>query len=264
MLEKGAGQALFQRTPKGMMPVAVAREMAVNISRALNELRRIPEDIAARQGMLVGSIQIGALPLSRTRLLPEAVVKLIARHPGVQVITNESDFSTLVSGLRSGDIDLIVGALRQETEVADMVNEALFSEELVLLARPGHPLTQRAITPQDLSATQWILPRPATPARYLLQHAFLALGIAAPQPVVETGDLAMVRGLLLHSDMLAAVSSHQLEYEVKAGLLIALPLALPTTRRDIGLTFRHGALHSPATAALMHCLREVAADQSAE
>ncbi|WP_394542036.1 LysR substrate-binding domain-containing protein [Pantoea sp. SGAir0418] len=262
VLEKGAGLALFQRTPKGMMPTPAGREIAPFISRALNEIRHIPEDLAAQQGILTGTVHVGALPLCRSSLLPQAITQLVTRYPGVKVVTNESVFSSLVSELRAGDIDFILGALRQHEAVPDILNQMLFNEELVLLARPGHPLAGRPLTPQDLSQTQWILPRENSPARHLLDRAFGTLGMPKPQPVVESGDLAIVRGVLLYSDMVAAVSSHQLEYELRSGILTPLTLNLPDTRREIGLTFRQGALHSPAARALLDCIDAVMAQRA--
>ena len=256
VLERGAGVMLFQRTPKGMMPTPAGREIAPFISRALNEIRHIPEDLAAQQGVLTGTVHVGALPLCRSTLLPLAITHLVARYPGIKVVTNESAFSALVTELRSGDIDFILGALRQNDAVLDIHNQVLFDEELILLARPQHPLAGRPLTADDLAQTQWILPRDNTPARYLLDSAFQVLGMNEPQPVVETGDLAIVRGLLLNSDMVAAVSSHQLEYELRAGILAPLQLNLPNTRREIGFTFRQGALHSPATQALLRSISE--------
>ena len=256
VLERGAGVMLFQRTPKGMMPTPAGREIAPFISRALNEIRHIPEDLAAQQGVLTGTVHVGALPLCRSTLLPLAITHLVARYPGIKVVTNESAFSALVTELRSGDIDFILGALRQNDAVLDIHNQVLFDEELILLARPQHPLAGHPLTADDLAQTQWILPRDNTPARHLLDSAFQALGMNEPQPVVETGDLAIVRGLLLNSDMVAAVSSHQLEYELRAGILAPLQLNLPNTRREIGFTFRQGALHSPATQALLRSISE--------
>jgi len=257
VLEKGAGLALFQRTPKGMMPTPAGREIAPFISRALNEIRHIPEDLAAQQGILTGTVHVGALPLCRSSLLPQAITQLVKRYPGVKVVTNESAFSALVSELRAGDIDFILGALRQNDAVPDIQNQVLFDEELILVARPQHPLAGRLLTQDDLAQTQWLLPRENSPARYLLERAFEALGMPAPQPVVESGDLAIVRGVLLQSDMVAAVSSHQLEYELGANILIPLTLNLPDTRREIGLTLRQGALHSPAARALLNCIDEI-------
>ena len=256
VLEKGAGLTLFQRTPKGMMPTPAGREIAPFISRALNEMRHIPEDLAAQQGILTGTVHVGALPLCRSSVLPLAITRLVTRYPGIKIVTNESAFSALITELRAGDIDFILGALRQHDAVPDIQNQLLFDEELILLARPQHPLAGRPLTPDNLKLTQWILPRDNSPARHLLDRAFKTLGMSAPQAVVESGDLAIVRGLLLDSDMVAAVSSHQLEYELRAKILTPLALNLPDTRREIGLTFRRGALHSPAAKALLDCIDE--------
>ncbi|CAE1145400.1 LysR family transcriptional regulator [Serratia rhizosphaerae] len=255
VLENGVGTPLLERTPHGMVPSLAGREIEANIRRALNELHHIPADIAARRGVLTGAVRVGALPLGRTRLLPQAIVQLTSRYPGVSVVTNESAFSALASELRSGDIDFIFGALRASDYAADVYSETLFTEEMVLLARRGHPLAQAGLQPAQLKGARWVLPRSATPARRLLDDCFLAMAMPPPSPVVETGDLALVRGLLLNSDMLAAVSAHQLEHELASGELVQLPMALPNTGRAIGLTFRTGSLHSPAAQALIDSLR---------
>ncbi|MNT93925.1 LysR substrate binding domain protein [compost metagenome] len=76
-------------------------------------------------------------------------------------------------------------------------------------------------------------------------------------PVVETGDLAIIRGLLLHSDMLAVVSAHQLEHEIASGELQILPLGLEDTSRPIGLIYRTNSLPSPAAIAVMEAIRSI-------
>ncbi len=257
VLEKGAGMYLFHRTPKGMLPTPAGHEIAPCISRALNALHHIPEEITAHRGALTGSVRVGALPLSRARLLPLAMIKLISRHPGIKIVTNESGFTALIAELRAGDIDFIIGALRNEKMLLDIHSEILFEEELILLARPNHPLSDRRVKNQELKDIQWVLPRNHAPSRHLLEVAFYKMGLASPQPVVESGDPAVVRALLLGSDMVAAVSSHQLDFEVSEGILIPLQVNLTGTRREIGLMTRQKALNSPATDALINCVREV-------
>jgi LysR family transcriptional regulator of gallate degradation len=260
MLEKGSGFTLFRRTPEGVMPTPAAQAIYPGISRALNELRLIAADISARRGILEGDVRIGALPLSRTRLLPGAVSQFLRDYPTIRVMTNESPFDALVSEMRAGNIDFIIGALR-DCEGTDLSVEPLFEEEMLVLARVGHPLQHQPVTPEALARARWVLPRAMTPARQLLETAFREMGLPAPQPRVETGDLAMVRGLLLDSDMLAAVSASQLAVEIESGVLAPLPLKLSGTRRAIGLTFRTGALPSPAAAALLEAIRQVAHSQ---
>lgn len=256
ILEKGAGSALFRRTPEGVRPTPAADLLYPPISRALNELENIWSDLAARRGVLEGSVRIGALPLSRTQLLPAAISAFLARYPGIMVMTNESPYESLVSDMRAGHIDFIIGALRQDEDLPDLRCEALFEEDMLILLRNGHPLLRHPDPQSQLATAQWVLPRSNAPARHLLEKAFLTLGLPLPQPTVETGDAAMVRGLLRDSDMLAAVSASQMRFEINNGLLTVLPVSLPDTTRRIGLTFRAGSLPSPATQALLQFIQQ--------
>ena len=110
----------------------------------------------------------------------------------------------------------------------------MFPESFVILARKGHPLLAGEVAHEDLREARWVLPRAETPARRLLDNSFVAMDIPPPDPVVESGDLGIVRGLLLGSDMLAAVSARQLEHELESGELVQLPLDLADTHRAIG------------------------------
>jgi LysR family transcriptional regulator of gallate degradation len=264
ILEQGSGCSLFERTPHGLLPTHLCLAMLVRVRRALNELRHIDADIAALGGSLQGVVHVGALPLGRTGILPEAIVRLTLEHPYVRILTNESPFDLLAGELRAGDVDFVLGALRPLAYASDLSSEELLQEEMVILVRHDHPWLKRAPVYEDLSAARWILPRAGSPARQLLDVFFGHIGIAAPSPVIETGDLAILRGVLLRSDMLAAVSAHQLEYEMLSGDLVQLPLSLSHTTRPIGFISRTGALQSPAATALMDKIREVVREATAK
>lgn len=262
VLESGCGRTLFERTPRGLLPTRASLDILFPVRRALNELRHIDTDISALQGKLQGVVQVGALPLGRTRILPEAIVRLMREHPGIQVITNESPFDLLATELRAGDVDFIFGALRSTAYASDLSGVALLTEEMVVLARRGHPLYSKSTVQAELADAQWVLPRAGSPARHMLDDCFTAFGIAPPRPMVESGDMAIIRGLLLRSDMLAAVSAHQLEPEIASGELCILPLELRHTSRAIGLTSRTASLHSPVAQALMGVIRQVIQEQT--
>ncbi|WP_223506621.1 LysR family transcriptional regulator [Pseudomonas sp. GL-RE-29] len=262
VMENGCGQTLFERTPRGLQPTRASHEILFPIRRALNELRHIETDITALRGALQGVVHVGALPLGRTRILPEAIVRMVAEYPEIQVITNESPFDLLATELRAGDVDFIFGALRSEAYASDLTGEALLTEDMVVLARRNHPLYSKTALHDELSSAQWVLPRAGSPARKMLDECFTRFGIAPPRPVVESADMAIIRGLLLRSDMLAAVSAHQLEQEIASGELCILPLELKQTTRAIGLTYRNGCLHSPVAQALMEMIRRVIREQA--
>ncbi|HEY1230257.1 MAG TPA: LysR substrate-binding domain-containing protein, partial [Ramlibacter sp.] len=106
---------------------------------------------------------------------------------------------------------------------------------------------------------QWALSRKGAPSRELLERSFEQARQAPLVPAVETGDLAVLRGLLLESDMLTAISPHQLRYEIRGGLMAVLDFALEGTRRQIGISQRQGGFASPGARALMAQVAEVVA-----
>jgi LysR family transcriptional regulator of gallate degradation len=92
-----------------------------------------------------------------------------------------------------------------------------------------------------------------------LEQFFYDHGSKPPQPAAETGDLALLRGLLVSSDMLTVLSAHQLHYEIATGQLAVLPFPMHGLERQIGVTTRAGAYLSPGATALLAELKSIAA-----
>ncbi|NVM74416.1 LysR family transcriptional regulator of gallate degradation [Duganella sp. SG902] len=250
-LEDMLGQPLFLRTAHGMVPTDAGRRWTESFDRVLAELRHIPEDIAALAGVVLGVVTIGALPLARSQLLPVAISSVLKRHPRLQIRSLESPYEELTASLLSGRIDFIVGAQRAGGGDA-FESRSLFEDKAALVARAGHPLSKRArLTLDDLAGFPWCLSRSGTPLRESLVQFFERQGKQAPSPAVETGDLALLRGLLLSSDMLTVLSAHQLHHEVRTGQLVVLPFDMPGMERSIGVTTRKNAHLSPGAYALL-------------
>ncbi|PLY61186.1 LysR family transcriptional regulator [Herbaspirillum sp. BH-1] len=259
LLEGILGQPLFFRTAHGMLPTDAGRRWTERFGRALAELRHIPADIAALDGIVQGTVTIGALPLARSQLLPTALTRVLARHPRLQIRSLESPYEELAAGLMSGRIDFIVGALRAfSTDTFDM--RALVDDSAALIARAGHPLAQRRkLALADLDGYPWVLSRAGTPLRDSIEQFFRDSHWPAPRPAVETGDLALLRGLLVGSDMLTVISAKQLHHEIATGQLTTLPLTMQGMQRQIGLMQRRGTHLSPGSRALQQEIEAVAA-----
>jgi LysR family transcriptional regulator of gallate degradation len=181
---------------------------------------------------------------------------LAAQYPNIHFLTFENAYESLVAQLRAGDIDFIVGALRPQEQSSDLENQILFEENMFMVVRAKHPLLRKVtLKPRDLLQAQWILPRSNAPARQLFEENFASLELPAPQPTIETGDLALTRGLLLQSNMIAVVSAQQMKYELDQGLIKKLPFELQQTTRQIGLIFRKNSVQSAASQALIECIQ---------
>ncbi|QBE63260.1 LysR family transcriptional regulator [Pseudoduganella lutea] len=250
-LEDMLGQPLFLRTAHGMVPTDAGRRWVERFERVLAELRHIPEDIAALAGVVEGVVTVGALPLARSQLLPAAIAAVLQKHPRLRIRSLESPYEELTAGLLSGRVDFIVGALRPGAGDA-FDDRVLIEDRVALVARSGHPLAgKRRVDDADLAGWPWVLSRAGTPLRESLEAFFRERGVATPQPAVETGDLALLRGLLVESDMLTVLSAHQLHHEIATGQLAVLPYDMAGLERRIGLITRRGAHLSPGANALL-------------
>jgi LysR family transcriptional regulator, regulator for genes of the gallate degradation pathway len=251
-LEDMLGQPLFLRTAHGMVPTDAGRRWVERFERVLAELRHIPEDIAALAGVVEGVVTVGALPLARSQLLPAAIATVLQKHPRLRIRSLESPYEELTAGLLSGRVDFIVGALRPGAGDA-FEDRILIEDRVALVARSGHPLARRRrVADADLAGWPWVLSRAGTPLREALEAFFRGRGEAPPQPAVETGDLALLRGLLVESDMLTVLSAHQLHHEIATGQLAVLPYDMAGLERRIGLITRRGAHLSPGANALLN------------
>jgi molybdate transport repressor ModE-like protein len=239
-LAVGMGQRLADRRGRGVALTPRGRAIARRFGLAEAELRSAVAELAALQGREVGRISIGAMPLSRARLLPNAVAAFHHAHPGTEIAIAEGSHADLVGPLRDGDIDLMVGALRDPAPGDDLDQRPLFVDRPVILARAGHPLASvsGSLGAEDFVRFGWIVPAEGTPLRRQWQLMFAAAGLETPPVPIECGSVIMVRQLLIHSDFLTLLSPDQVAVELEAGWLVQIANAPGEISRTIGVTTR--------------------------
>jgi len=262
-LEELLELTLFDREPNGVSPTPFCHVLARHIKLAFSEIRHGIEDLESIDGITQGKVVIGTLPYTRTYLTPRAINRLLERFPQLDVSTQEGSYSVMEAGLRSGDIDFIVGAVRPVSEGSEVKTEILFTDHLAVIARKGHPLCAKTeINFKNLQNALWVLPSHATPSWKIFEEALQTHDMHPPEHAVLTSSLSMVRGLLLDSDRLALLSEHQIHYDKINGILVTLPVNLSDTYRPIGITMRTHTQPSPAAQLFLEALREVATEIS--
>lgn len=262
-IEREAARALFERTSFGMVATPVCRRLAQAARLAFSEIEQAEADLADLDGGDGGRIVIGALPLSRSAVLPEALVRFRAAFPTHQVSVLDGTYDDMLAGLRRGDIDLMIGALRDPLPIGDVTQEALFHDRLAILARPGHPLAGQGRIPLSvLAAQQWVVPRQGTPSRACFDALFAAQGGGPPDSILDCGSILLMREVLNRSDLLGCISAQQARAEIARGLLVrldtAVDAALDRAGRSIGLTCRADWVPTKAQGALLDLIRDAA------
>jgi DNA-binding transcriptional LysR family regulator len=258
-LEQEAGRALFERTAHGLVATRPAQALAQSARLAFAEIAQAEADIGDLAGREVGRIVIGAMPLSRSYLLPRAIARFRRRRPTLPVKALDGPYSDMIAGLRRGEVDFLIGALRDPAPIGDIVQDALFEDGLDIVARPGHPaLSLPAPRLGDLMAYPFVVGTQGAPGRLIFDRITAPLG--APPSLVETGSMILMRELLRISDHLGCISHLQIEAEIGLGALVRVPVDLTDTRRPIGLTQRADWLPTRAQAEFIEDLRAVSAE----
>ena len=252
------GQRLVDKRGRSILLTPQGERRARGFGLAMAELRNGLAEVAAWQGKAAGRIVVGAMPLSRARWLPETILRFHGLHPGVSIAVVEGSHAELAGPLRDGEIDLMLGALREAALLEDLAQEPVFWDKPQLVMRAGHPLllSEKPMAAQ-LAAFPWILPARDTPLRQYWEAMMRAAGAEPPSVSIECGSVLTVRQLLLGSDALTLLSPAQLAVELEAGVLATLPTPAPVLRR-IGITTREGWRPTAPQAAFVALLREVA------
>ncbi|WP_300519309.1 LysR family transcriptional regulator [Aliiroseovarius sp.] len=258
-LEKLAGISLFAPRRGGIELTEPGEVLARAVKLAGAELRQGEAELAALKGRDSTRIAVGSMPLSRAAILPDAMHRLLQERAGVQLRNVDGPYGELLKGLRHGDLDLLIGALRDPAPTEDVVQEALFDDPLALVVGPGHPLANRqGVRLEDTLGYPWIAPPITTPAGSYL-HQVLKIDELPETPVrVVSSSMVMVRGLLARGDYVTIISLNQIGVERHQGQMVPLDIPLPDSTRPIGLTTRQGWKPTPTQARFLDLIREAA------
>ena len=257
-LVQEAGRPLFERTSYGMIATRPAHALAQAARLAFAELEQAEADLADMLGREVGRIVVGAMPLSRSHILPRTIARFRGGRPTLPVKALDGPYDDLMAGLRRGEVDFLVGALRDPSPIGDIEQERLFDDVLVMVARPDHPLAREdALALDDLARFPFVVSTEGTPTRRAFDRLFERAG-CRPQSLIETGSMILMRELMRISDHIGCISRLQVEAELALGAMIVLPFAMEDTARPIGLTLRSGWVPTAAQREFLDALRSVA------
>ena len=259
-LEKVSDMPLYARTPTGFDLTRAATVLARAARLTFAELDQAIAEVAESRGQDAAAITLGGLPLARSTILPLALSRMARARPMMRMRVVEGPYGDLLHALRHGEIDLLIGALRDPAPAEDVAQEELFRDRLGVFAGPAHPLAGGAsVIDADLARYPWVVPRPGAPTRAAFDAFAARLGLAGGRTVIETSSMVLVRSLLQDGEHLTMLSVNQMRFEEERGSVRRLPVALGDTPRPIGLARRRDWHPTAAQSEFIGLLRDVSA-----
>jgi DNA-binding transcriptional LysR family regulator len=141
---------LFMRAAGGVEPTPKANRLAVPVRQALATLEQALGDstefdpASSRRSFRIHMSDIG-----EARFLPELMVALRERAPGVRVETQPLPREEITEALDTGRIDFAFGFLPMVKETQKL---QLLKDRYVVLLRRAHPFTKRKLAGRELLA----------------------------------------------------------------------------------------------------------------
>lgn len=263
-LEAEAGRPLLTRRPMGLHPSRSAQNLARAGRLAFAELDQAEAELAEMDGREAGLILVGALPLARAAWLPRALAAFRAHRPGHGIAVIEGSYGDLLAALMRGEIDLLLGALRDPVPSGDVLQSAVFVDRLALVAAPGHPALLGARSDlARLACADWVVPRRGAPGRAQFDAIFAQAGLAPPGAVVESGSALILRELVVEAGYLGCMSGAQIAPDLRRGHLVRLALGADLPGRPIGITTRAGWVPTAAQADFVAALHKAVPQDTA-
>src|SRR6266545_2998149 len=222
------GVVLFERVGRNIRLTEAGQALLEHVRIILAQVEAARAEIRERVGLQSGRASIGAPPTV-----------------GLQLVLREGGTQTMLALLETGDVDLAVVTLpvaRRGLHVTP-----LFTEELVIVVAPDHPLAARESVALSALANESFL---LYPRGYGMRDKTLEACQQAgftPRVVLDGGEMDMVLRLAEAGLGIALMPRLALD---SAPNLVALRVSDQTLRRTMALVSREDRALAPAARAL--------------
>lgn len=235
MLEQQVGVKLLKNTAQGVITSEAGTRLANSMRLAMRELEWAAEEIDAQTGRQSGRLLIGALMLAGTNMIALGLDGFIKANPDVRISIVNGTYDVLLSKLRGGSLDFLIGLLKTPAPAGDVVEEALGVDPYMVVAGRQNPVVRkRDVTIEDLAELEWIAP----PVRRASIEA-LFRGRARARFNVETHSIPAIFLLLASGNRASLLTRAELALDRHLGNQLAAVSFEVTERPGVmGVTTR--------------------------
>jgi DNA-binding transcriptional LysR family regulator len=261
-LERDVGVALLERAGRGVRLTEAGRRLAGHADAIMARMDAAEADLAGLAGRAAGRLRVACFQTAAGSLVLPALVRLQARHAGVQPELVDAEAEEALPGLRLGEYDLVVA---EEYDHAPRRRDpALERTELghdrMLVGLPvSHPLAgQERVALADLAGETWVTARADTLFAAMVARACRAVGGFEPDVRHRSNDLRLLFALIAAQQVVALVPGLGRGW-LSPGVVLR-PLAGAPLERRIFTAIRRGTSAHPTVHALQLALAEQAVE----
>ena len=260
-LERETGAVLVERNARGVRLTDAGRALVTHTEAILARLADAEAELEAIAGLRGGRLRLVAFPSAAASIMPPAIARFRAAHPGVELTLEPEEPQDGLARLRAGEADIaltIEAPNRREPD--DGIERRLLLDDPLFVALPiGHPLAHKQnLKLADLADESWMLgSTDRCPDSQILLRACERAGFE-PTIAFHSDDYLAIQGFVAAGVGVCLLPDLAL-ISVRDDVVIRSLGAKPPFRRILAATLKEGYC-APATEAMVDILVEVSGE----
>ncbi len=206
-LESQLELTLFDRTTRSIQLTSAGHSLLHYANAVLTQLEQAEEEL---KGLTHGKLSIGIIPAFDHELLAKSIHLLQGKHPEVRIDIRTKEGHELYEMLIDGSIDIMLSHAEFSADFEKANIRELYQERSTIVCCPNSSLAKSSnININKIISSAWILPKPSTPLRVVLNRSLFV-----DRPIVgdrvndiETDSYEQSLALLKNSEMLTVIPS---------------------------------------------------------
>jgi len=228
-LENVLGVLLFDRVGRRLVLNENGRALLPKAASLLDRAAQAEHLFSAEHDAplrIAASLSIGEY------LLPELLARWKRSHPASPVKLAIGNTSEVIAAVAAFDVD--VGFIEGTQTHPALIERPWLSDELIVVAAPGHALAGRVAGVHQLREVGWALREPGSGTREAAER-WLAEHVGALKVEFELGSAEAIKRLVAAGGAVACLPREVVAHELEQGSLVEVATTLPRATRGLAI-----------------------------
>jgi len=247
-LEEDVGARLLDRSGGKVSLTASGKLFLKFAEESLDARKAAMTAIAETERVPRGEIVVGANEGTCLHILPEVFAHFKKQYPDVAVNIRRADYAKVLESVIDNSVDFGVVSLPVTDNRLTAV--LIHRDDLVLIVTPRHPLAKlKSASAVDIAQYPLVMPKVGH-TRDALDQLFHERKLK-PRYAMELDSSELLKRFVAADVGVGFISRSNVQEDLKANVLAAVPLADVQIRRDLALVFRKDKALSRAALAFI-------------
>jgi LysR family transcriptional regulator, low CO2-responsive transcriptional regulator len=234
-IEEEVGAKLLDRSGGKVALTAAGKIFQKYAEETVQSRRNVLTAIAEMQRVPGGEIIVGANEGTCMHVLPEVFAQFKKLYPSVAVNVRRLESAGVLECVVDHSVDFGVVSLPVNDKRLTVV--PIHRDELVVICSPGHELSRcKSVTAEQVSQYPLLVPKFGK-TREAIEDMFAQRGFT-PSISMELDSSELLKRFSAADVGVGFIARSNVQEEVKAKSLVAIPLTDAQIRRDLALVFR--------------------------